>query len=160
MNYKNILIAVSICLFSINLFSQGRDYLEIIPRSELLECGSRDSIKTKILLEKLLNINPDSISSNKSIYYHDIAMCYYKIFIISNDTNYYGKILSNCEKSVEADSTYGSAYNTLYIIHLQRKNYNKVVEYIEKYIKYSPKGSIKKDEMRELKRIRKKFLKS
>lgn len=140
-----------------DVFSQGQDYLILIPRSELLECGSRDTVKTKNLLNKLLSIHEDSISDNKSTYYHDIALCYYKMYSLSGDTGYLNKIIHYCEKAIQHDSTFYYAYNTLYVTYIQKKYNLKVVENIDNYIKYSPEGLINKKEMRVLRKTRRKY---
>lgn len=114
-------------------FSQ-QDYLKMDIQDSVLECGNRDSAKTIRLIGRLVAINPATIDSNRHIYFKDLGMCYYNMFILKQDTSYLRLAIKQYDLSIEADSAYDQPYwnaaISLFILHECIKS----KEYMNKYL--------------------------
>lgn len=104
------IVSLFAIFWSINIipaFSQ-QDYLKMDIQDSVLECGNRDSARTIRLIRQLTAVNPATIDSNKHIFYNDLGMCYYNLFILKEDTNYLRPAIRQYELTIYKIQPLGS----------------------------------------------------
>lgn len=134
-----------------------RDYLEMPIQDSVLECGNRDSARTIRLIRMMQAIDTDSISVNKHVYYKDLGMCYYNLFIMKSDTSFLRFAIREYDKSIMQDSAYYYAYWNAAVSYYILNDCMRCNAYLQKYLALAPKKSWDKTTLNTMKKRCKKF---
>jgi hypothetical protein len=142
-----------LCLYlltlSVSLPAQSGDYLEMVPRSEMLSCRAPDSAATQQFLNRLLGLQPDSINKNKAHYYTDLSLCYYDLYYRTSDSNYFDKAIHFSEAALKEDSAHKTAYSTLMVLHHVSGHCKTLSELVDAYQRHIPNEMQDRKQLKE-----------
>lgn len=151
MKFLKLLPLCCACFAFLPAHSQ-HDYLQMPIQDSVLECGNRDSFKTLRLIQLMQSINTDSITSNKQVYYKDLGMCYYNLFIMKSDTSFLRLAIREYDRSIKQDSTYYYSYWNAAVSYYILNDCKHCNAYLQKYMALAPKKNWDKTTMNTMKK--------